>query len=109
MEYQLGPPPMNPLSRLLAAVVGAIALVGAFFFGFFVLVAAIVIGLVAGLVIWLRIWWIRRKLSGSGAVPPPGFEDAGPQGGGGTARGGDVIEAEYEVVSRQEGRDDEAK
>ena len=54
---------MNPLSRLLTAVVGAIALVGAFFFGFFVLIAAVALGLIAWLVIWLRIWWFKRKLA----------------------------------------------
>ena len=37
MPYYITPPPMNPLSRLLAAIVAVLALVGAFFFGVFVL------------------------------------------------------------------------
>ena len=68
---------MNPLSRLLTAVVGAIALVGAFFFGFFVLIAAVALGLIAWLVIWLRIWWFKRKLAASGVAPPPVFGQSG--------------------------------
>ena len=93
---------MNPLTRLLTAVVGAIALVGAFFFGFFVLVAAVALGLIAWLVIWLRIWWFKRKLAASGEAPPPGFGQSGQGVGGQSTRRDDVIEAEYEVVSRKE-------
>lgn len=96
---------MNPLSRLLAAVVGAIALVGAFFFGFFVLIAAVVFGLLAWLAIWLRVWWIRRRLAAAGAQPPPGFGSPGPTGPEPSAGRDDVIEAEYEVVSRSEEKD----
>ena len=51
MQYQIGPPPGNPLSRLLAAIVGALVIVGAFMFGFFILLAAIAFGLIAWLVI----------------------------------------------------------
>ena len=90
---------MNPLSRLLAAIVGALVIVGAFMFGFFILVAAVSFGLIAWLVIWLRVWWIKRKLGASGdASPldfgqPPGAKQQG-------SDSGDVIDAEYEVVSR---------
>ena len=105
MQSQLNPPPMNPLSRLLAALVGAVVLVGAFFFGFFILVAAVTVGLVAWLVIWLRLWWIRRKLGANGAAPPPGFGEPRQGGAGQGTDSGDVIEAEYEVVSRSEKQD----
>ena len=37
MQYYIAPPPMNPLTRLLAGLVAVLALVGAFFFGLFVL------------------------------------------------------------------------
>ena len=61
MAYQLGPPPANPLARLLAGVVAALALIGAFFFGFFVLLIVIGLGLVAGPVFWVRLWWLKRQ------------------------------------------------
>ena len=101
MQYQLNPPPMNPLARLLAAIVGGLALVGAFFFGFFILLAALAMGLIAWAAIWLRFWWIRRKLVATGQVPP-GFGGE-PNGRPGTSsRSGDVIDGDYEVVSRDE-------
>ena len=92
---------MNPLSRLLAAIVGALVIVGAFMFGFFILVAAIAFGLIAWLVIWVRVWWVKRKLAASGEASPPGFEPppgSRPPG----SRSGEVIDAEYEVVSRSD-------
>lgn len=93
---------MNPLSRLLAAVIGALALVGAFFFGFFILVGAFALGLAAWLAIRLRIWWLRRKFGASGPVPPGGFGGPAPGAGDPSPNRDDVIEAEYEVVSRKE-------
>ncbi len=104
MQYQIGPPPMNPLSRLLAAIAGALVLVGAFTFGFFILVAAVAFGLVAWLVIWLRVWWIKRKLGATGGASPLDFGQ--PPGDDRQRPGsGEVIDAEYEVVSRTN-RDD---
>jgi len=97
---------MNPLSRLLAAIVGALVIVGAFMFGFFILVVALVFGLIAWLVIWLRVWWIKRKLTASGEASPLDFGNSPePQGPG--KRTGDVIDAEYEVVSRSDRSDQE--
>ena len=89
---------MNPLSRLLAAIVAALAVVGAFFFGIFVLAFAIGAGLVARLVIWTRMWWVRRQLARRG------FDAAGaPHADQGTRQeGGDVIDGEYEVVEKGE-------
>lgn len=95
---------MNPLSRLLAAIVGALVLVGAFTFGFFILLAAVAFGLVAWLVIWLRFWWIKRKLGAAGDASPLDFGQP-PGASGQRADSGDVIDAEYEVVSRTD-RDD---
>ena len=87
---------MNPLSRLLAGVLAALALVGFFFFGIFVLAFAFAVGLIAWAVIWIRMWWIKRKLSRGGFGPDIGQRE--PPGRG----AGDVIDAEYEVVSRSE-------
>ena len=81
---------MNPLSRALAAVMAVLALVAAFFFGLIVLAVAVGTGLLFWLGIRLRLWWMMRHL-------PPG--DAAPAG---TPEKGEVIEAEYTVVSRDE-------
>ena len=88
MPHYIAPPPMNPLTRLLASVLAVLALVGAFFFGLFVLVFAIGVGLVAWLSLWFRMWWLRRNRP----VEPPRAGD----------RSGDVIDAEYTVVSRRD-------
>ncbi len=106
MQYQIGPPPMNPLSRLLAAIVGALVIVGAFMFGFFILIAAVAFGLIAWLVIWVRVWWIKRKLGATGDSAPRDF--GRPSGANREGSGsGDVIDAEYEVVSRTDRPDQE--
>lgn len=90
---------MNPLSRLLAGLVAVLAVIGAFFFGFFVLILALGVGALAWLILAVRMWWLRRQMaahSPGGARHPPG----GPEN---TARRqGDVIDADYEVVSRRE-------
>lgn len=104
MAVYLSGPPGNPLTRLLAGLVGVLALIGAVFFGLFVFAAAIGIGLVAWAVLSLRMAWIRRKLRATGARPQDPFGPAaGRDDGGGAGR--DAIDAEYEVVSR-ETRDD---
>jgi hypothetical protein len=93
---------MNPLSRLLAGLLAVFALAGAIFFGVFVLALAVGVGLIAWAGLWLRMLWIRRKLSGAGS-DPPGSGGGGPYAGSAQhQRGGDVINAEYTVVSREE-------
>lgn len=102
MQYSLGPPPMNPLSRLLAALLGVLALVGALFFGFFVIILVVGLGLIAWVMLWLRMWWIRRKLPG-GAYSRE--RTSGTEAGhveNAADRKGEIIDAEYEVVSRDE-------
>jgi len=80
---------MNPLSRALAAVMAVLALIAAFFFGLIVLALAVGAGLLFWLGIRLRIWWMRRH------IPPI---DTTPTG---TSKNGQVIDAEYTVVSRR--------
>ncbi len=69
MPYYISPPPMNPLSRLLAAILAVLAMVGAFFFGVFVLAFAAGIGLIAWLAFSVRLWWLRKKGAIGGAGP----------------------------------------
>jgi hypothetical protein len=94
---------MNPFARALAAVVTILALAGAFFFGLFIFAIAIAVGLIAWLVIWLRIWWIRRQLADAG-LSPEGMRTPGHGKNEPAEDGGDVIDGEYEVLSRDEDR-----
>ena len=89
MQYYISPPPMNPLSRALAGIMAVLALIAAFFFGLIVLALAIGIGLLFWLGIRLRLWWLRRH------IPPI---DTTPKG---KSKKGQVIDAEYTVVSRR--------
>lgn len=95
MPYYISPPPQGPLTRVVAAILAAFALVGAFMIG---LAAFLVIGgiaLVVGLAIWLRVAWIKRQLRKSGVDL-----DGNMQSDRGSAReSGHVIDAEYTVVS----------
>lgn len=88
---------MNPLSRLLAGILAVLALVGAFFFGIFVLAFAVGIGLVAWLSFSIRLWWLRKK-GVIGAGPGPGSNQG--QGPGETGR--DITDVEYTVVTRRD-------
>lgn len=88
MQYYISPPPMNPLSSALAAVMAVLALVAALFFGLIVLALAVGTGLLFWLGIRLRLWWMRRHL------PPLDTSPAS------RPQKGEVIDAEYTVVSR---------
>lgn len=89
---------MNPFSRLLAAILAVLALVGAFFFGIFVLAFVLGIGLIAWVSFSIRLWWMRKKGTVTGVGQGPA-QRPGP-GSGETSR--DIIDAEYTVVSRRE-------
>lgn len=102
MQYSLGPPPMNPLSRLLAGLVAVLALAGALFFGIFILALVVGVGLIAWVVLWLRMWWIRRKLPRGGRDQDHTVRAGSGAAGDSTEREGEVIDAEYEVVSRDD-------
>ena len=97
MQYSIAPPPMNPLARLLAALLGVLALVGAFFFGIFIFVFALALGRVAWLAFSVRMWWLRRQLEG--ADPFSGAPAAGHRPADDT---GEIIDGEYEVIDREE-------
>ena len=94
MPYYISPPPQNPLTRIIAAIIAVFALVGAFIIGAAALLVVAGLGLIAGLALWARIAWVKHRLKKSGvdlgAGPVPKRES------------GEVIDAEYTVVSVQE-------
>lgn len=99
MPYYISPPPVNPLTRIIAAIIAAFALAGAFIIGTAALLVVVAIGLIAGLALWLRVAWIKRQLRKSGV--DFGTETrAQPQSK-------DAIDAEYTVISVEERRRDE--
>jgi hypothetical protein len=91
MPLYINPPPQNPLTKLIAAVIAAFVLVGSFMIGIAALVVVACVGLVAGIAIWLRVAWIKRRLrkSGVGFGAPVDM----------SREPGQVIDAEYTVVS----------
>jgi hypothetical protein len=102
MPYYISPPPLNPLSRILAGILAVLALVGAFFFGIFVLAFAAGLGLIAWLLLSIRLWWMRKKglISGAGGGPASGPAQRPGPGAGETSR--DITDVEYTVVSRRD-------
>lgn len=100
MPQYIAPPPMNPLSRLLAGILAVLALAGAFFFGVFVLGLVAGLGLIAWLVFSFRMWWLRKKYAGN--LSGMGGMDSQSRGQDSGAGNGDIIEAEYTVVSRKD-------
>lgn len=80
---------MNPVSRVIAALVAVLALAGAFFFGLVVLILVFGLGFLFWLGIRLRMWWIMRRMPVAEAAPE---QPAGQ---------GEVIDAEYTVISRR--------
>jgi hypothetical protein len=89
MQYYINPPPMNPISRIIASIVAVLTLAGAFFFGLVVVVVLVALFSLFGLVFWLRLKWLQRK-SGDVSVIRPG-----------PVSNGDAIDAEYTVVSKR--------
>jgi hypothetical protein len=93
MLHRLPPPPSNPLARILAGLFALLVLAGALFFGLVVLALAVGLGVLAWWVLRLRVWWLGRQVrTGAGGVSRAG------EG----VRRGEVIEADYEVVSRRD-------
>ena len=85
MPYLINPPPQSPLTRLIGGIVAVITLIGAFMLGMVALLVVAAAGLIAAVAIWLRVIWIKRQMRKNGV-----------------ARDGDVIEAEYTVISKHE-------
>ena len=88
--------------RVVNYVIAVFVLVGSLMIGMAALLVVAGVGLVAGIALWLRVTWIRHKLRKSGvdlnAEMNPGVN---PQ-----RASGDVIDAEYTVVSVQDNHKD---
>lgn len=79
---------MQLLQRILAGLLGIVAIVLAFVFASVVLAVAVV----AGLLLWAWLWWRSRKLRAA-------FAEAERDGGFVSERPGDVIEGEFRDVT----------
>jgi len=96
MPYYITPPPPNPVSRIIAAVIAVMALIGAFMVGMVALLFVAGAGLLVGLTIWARIAWIRYRLRKHGVDlhhHPDSLKKA---------TSGEVIDAEFTVISKHE-------
>lgn len=89
MKYYISSPPMNPISRILAAAGALLVLVGAFFFGLVVLGVLLAVFVLFASAFWVRNWWSGRGPADASVTRtrPPAGED--------------VIEAEYTVISKR--------
>ena len=98
MPYYISPPPQNPLTRILTAIIAVFALVGFLMLGMVALLVVAGVGLIGGLALWLRVAWIKRRLQKSGVDFGSVTGDQG--------ESGNVIDAEYTVISTQENQQD---
>jgi len=83
---------------MIATVIAVMALIGAFMVGMVALLFVAGSGLLVGLTIWARIAWIRHRLRKQGADlhhPPDSPRKA---------VSGEVIDAEFTVISEREER-----
>ncbi len=93
MQYQyryLPPNPPGPVARALAVAAAIIMLVSAAFIGFFVLAVLLGVAAVIAMVFWLRFLFQGRRPG----APKPGSPDHDPS----------VVEGEFEVIRKEEGR-----
>jgi uncharacterized membrane protein len=93
---------MNPLSRLVAGLFAVLALAGALFFGVFVLAIVLGLGFIAWLVFWVRMTWLRRTQGLAGKQGGARDGSGRHAQAGERTREGDIIDAEYTVVSRRD-------
>lgn len=99
MRYYISPPPQNPLTRIIAGILAVFTLAGAFMLGMVALLVVAGVGLIAGCAIWLRLAWIKRRLRKSGVDLNA---KTSPSETASTKVSGQVIDAEYTVISKRE-------
>ena len=98
MPLYISPPPQNPFTRLIAAVIAVFVLVGSFMIGMAALVVVACVGMVAAIAIWIRVALIRRRMKKEGKNFGPGVDMS--------QESGNVIDAEYTVISESDDRQD---
>lgn len=86
MQYIPNASPGGWFSRLVGALIGALALVGLFFLGLTVFAVALGLAVVVFVVAAARIWWLRRKLRARRGNPQRRAGD----------KSGVTLEGEYE-------------
>ena len=91
MPYYISPPPQNPLTRIIAAIIAVFVLVGSFMIGMVALVVVAAVGAILAIGIWLRIAWIKRRMKKEGV----NFDQTVDM----SQKTGQVIDAEYTVIS----------
>lgn len=103
MPYYISPPPQNPISRFIAGIVAVVAVAGAFMIGMVAFLVVAGIGLLAGIAIWIRVAWIKHKLKKNGFNTDAFTSNNAKRADSAQNQGqqGQVIDAEYEVVSEQ--------
>jgi len=99
MPYYINPPPQTPLNRILAGIIAVLALVGSFIIGTAALLVIAGLGLIAGLALWMRVAWIKHQLRKNGVDLNAGVDTQ--------RQSGEVIDAEYTVVSVKDRQDDQ--
>lgn len=97
MPVYITPPPRNPLTQLLAAIVGVLAMAGAFLFGLVALAVVAGIAAIIGIAAWWQGWRLRRQVQAGQASRGSAETRDAPRRR--PARG-TTIEAEYTVISR---------
>jgi hypothetical protein len=94
MPNYISPPPQNPLTRIIAAIIAVFALIGSFMIGMAALLVIACVVVVGGIAIWLRVAWIKRRFRKSGLDPGDSVDIS--------REPGHVIDGEYTVVSEAE-------
>lgn len=98
MTYYINPPPQNPLTRIIAGIIAVIALIGSLIIGTAALLVIAGLGLIAGLALWMRVAWIKHHLRKNGVDLNAGMATQ--------RQSGEVIDAEYTVVSVKDVHED---
>jgi hypothetical protein len=93
-----GFPAGNPIANVLVIIVGALAIGASIVLGFFAFVVLSCVILIMAAVIGIRLWWFKRKMGNAEpfASDTSGGSEARPTGG--------VIEGEYIVVEKDQGK-----
>ena len=94
-SYQLPPGPSgarNVLTRVLASIGAAAALVLSFFLGAVIFLMALGLVVIVTVGVLVRIWWLRRQFRGQ--------QGRGDGDGDGPSGGSGVIEGEYVIIKQ---------